>query len=87
MLLCTFNAFIKTHEWSTTETKNHKNRILNNVNQIYNKYFDTYKRSYKSEKVKEKEKRGRDYKQFEIIDNGDQEPKSTKKEETEAKKQ
>ena len=87
MLLYTFNAFIKTHEWSTTETKNHKNRILNNVNQIYNKYFDTYQRSYKSEKVKEKEKRGRDYKQFEIIDNGDQEPKSTKKEETEAKKQ
>ena len=80
------NAFIKTHKWSTTETKNHKNRILNNANQIYNKYFDTYKRSYNSEKVKEKEKRGRDYKQFEIIDNGDQEPKSTKKEETEAKK-
>ena len=80
------NAFIKTHEWSTTETKNHKKRILNNVNQIYNKYFDTYKKSYSSEKVKEKEKRGRDYKQFEIIDNGDQEPKSTKKEKTETKK-
>ena len=28
----------------TTETKNRKNRILNNVNQLYNKYFDTYKK-------------------------------------------
>ena len=45
------------------------------------------KRNYDSEMVKDEEKRGCDYKQFEIIDNGDQEPKSTKKEETEAKKQ
>ena len=33
----------------TTETKNRKYRILNNVNQLYNKYFDTYKKSYSSE--------------------------------------
>ena len=39
-----------------------------------------------SESVKDENKRGRDYKQFEIIDNGDQEPKSTKKEKTETKK-
>ena len=63
-----------------------KNRILSNVKQLYNKYLDTYKKNYNSEKVKDEEKRGRDYKQFEIIDNGDQEPKSTKKEETETKK-
>ena len=37
-------------------------------------------------KFKNQEKRGRDYKQFEIIDNRCQEPKSTKKEETETKK-
>ena len=43
------------------------------------------KRNYDSEMVKDEEKRGCDYKQFEIIDNGDQEPKSTKKEETETK--
>ena len=30
----------------TTETKNHKDRILNNVNQLYNKYPDTYKKNY-----------------------------------------
>ena len=29
----------------TTETKNRKNGILNNVNQLYNKYFDTYKKN------------------------------------------
>ena len=33
-----------------------------------NKYFDTYKKNYDSEKVKDEEKRGYDYKQFEIID-------------------
>ena len=33
-----------------------------------NKYFDTYKKNYDSEKVKDEEKRGYDHKQFEIID-------------------
>ena len=41
-----------------------KNRILNNVNQLYNKYFHTYKKNYDSEKVKDEEKGGRDYKKF-----------------------
>ena len=44
------------------------------------------KKNYDREKVKDEEKRGRDYKQFKIIDNGGQEPKSTKKKETETKK-
>ena len=80
------NAFINTHEATTTEIKDRKNRIMNNVKQIYNKYLDTYKTNYHSEKVKNEEKRGSYYKQFEIIDKGDQEPKSTKKEETETNK-
>ena len=54
----------------------HKNRILSNVKQLYNKYLDTCKK-----------KRWHDFKQFEIIEkNGDQEPKSTEKEETKTKK-
>ena len=80
------NAFINIHEATTTEKKDRKDRIMKNVKQLYNKYFDTYKKNYDSEKVKDKEKRGCDYKKFEIIDNGDQEPKSTQKEETETKK-
>ena len=44
------------------------------------------KKNYNSANVRNKEKRGRDYKQFEVIDNGDQEPKSSKKEETKIKK-
>ena len=44
------------------------------------------KKIYDSETVKGEEKRGRDNKHFEITDNGDQEPKSTKKEETKTKK-
>ena len=34
------SAFINTHEATNTETKNCKSRILSNVNQLYNKYFD-----------------------------------------------
>ena len=80
------NAFINTHEATTTETKNRKNRILNNVNQLNNKYFDAYKKNHDSEKVKDEEKKGCHYKQIEITDNRAQEPKSIKKEETETKK-
>ena len=62
------NAFIDTHEATTTETKNRKDIIMNNVKPLYNKYFDTYKKNYNTEKVKDKEKRGHISKQFEIID-------------------
>ena len=58
---------------------------MNNVNQLYNYYFDLYKIN-NSTNVRNEEKRGRDYKQFEIIDNRCQVPKSTKKEETKTKK-
>ena len=44
------------------------------------------KKNYDSEKIKDEEKRGRDCKQFEIIDNKDQITKSTKKEESEIQK-
>ena len=76
----------KNHKPLTTKTKDREDRIIKNVNQLYNKYFDNYKNNNDSEKVKDEEKRGRDYKRFEIIDNGDQESKPTKKEETETKK-
>ena len=36
------NAFINTHEATTTETKDCNDRIVNNVKQLYDKYFDTY---------------------------------------------
>ena len=41
----------KKYKSITTETKNCKNRILNNVNQLYNKYFDTYKKNPDSEDI------------------------------------
>ena len=41
---------------------------MKNVSQLYNKYLSSYKKKFDSEKVKDEEKRGRDYKQFEIID-------------------
>ena len=42
---------------------------------FYNKYFGIYKKNYDSEKVKDEEKRERDYKQFEIIDKKKQKSK------------
>ena len=80
------HSFINTHGATTDGTENPKTRIMNNVEQLYNKYFDPCKKDYNSEMVKDEEKRGRDYKQFEIINNRDQGPKFTKKEETERKK-
>ena len=80
------DSFINTHGPTTDGTENRKTRIMNNVNQLYNKYLETYNKNYDNENVKDEEKRGRDYKQFEIIDNRDEGPKSTKKEETETKK-
>ena len=41
----------KNYKSITTETKSCKNRILNNVNQLYNKYFDTYKKNPDSEDI------------------------------------
>ena len=73
------NAFINTHEATTTETKDLKDRIINNVKRLYDKYFDTYKKNYVSEKVKDEEKRGRDYKQFEIIGKKKQKSEWTEK--------
>ena len=45
----------KNHKPITTETKNRKTRILNNVNQLYNKYFDTHKKNYDSENLNERD--------------------------------
>ena len=72
------NLFIKIHEAITTETKIRKERIMKNVNQLYDKYFDTYKKNFDNEKVKDEEKRGRDYKQFKIIDKKKQKSEWTK---------
>ena len=62
------NAFINTNEATTSESNNRSNRILSNVKQLCNKYLDTYKKYYNSEKLKDEEKRV-DYKGFEINDN------------------
>ena len=80
------DSFINTHKATTNETKIRKNKILSYVKPLYNKYFNAYEKDYNSEKIEVEEKRGLDYKQFEIINNGDQAPKSTKKEDTETKK-
>ena len=62
------NSFINTHKATADETNNGKNKTLSYVKPLYNNYLDVYKKNYNSEKVKDEEKRRRDYKNFEIID-------------------
>ena len=57
----------KNHKPITTETKNRKNRILNNVNQHYNKYFDNYKKNCDSENLNERDEKFFDPNQFKIL--------------------
>ena len=79
------NTFINTHKATNTETNNRKVRVMKKVVQFYNDCFDLYKQNCGSKQAKDKEKRGLDYKQYEMTDNGDQELKSAKKEETRTK--
>ena len=39
------NAFINTHETTTNETKDRKNKILSHVKPLYNEYFNAYKKT------------------------------------------
>ena len=58
----------KNYKPITIKTINRKNRILNNVNQLYNKYFDTYKKNdCDSENLNEREENFFDPNQFKIL--------------------
>ena len=59
----------------TIEIKTCKNRIMNNANQLYNKYLHTYKKKYDSQYFNKEDKNFFD--QFKIIGRKKQKPKST----------
>ena len=80
------NSFINVHVAITAEAKDRKDRILSYVKPFYEKYFGAYKKNYDNKKLTDEEKRKYDHKQFEMIDNRDQGPKSAKEEETKTKK-
>ena len=80
------NSFINTYKAINTETNDHKNRILSYVKPLYNKQLGTSKKNYDSEKVKDEEKRERDYKRFEIIDKKKQSEQTEEKTRTEVQK-
>ena len=64
---CKLLSDFKNHKPITTETKDCKNRILNNVNQLYNKYFDTYKKNYDSENLNKRDENFFDPNKFNIL--------------------
>ena len=51
------NTFINTHEAITTETKDRKNRIMNNVKLLHNEYLDAYKKNYDIKELTDEDKR------------------------------
>ena len=57
----------RNHKPITTKTKNRKNRIMNNVKQLYNKYLDTYQKNYNSEDLNEEDKFFFDLNKFKIF--------------------
>ena len=57
----------RNHKPITTKTKNRKNRIMNNVDQLYNKYLDTYQKNYNSENLNEEDKIFFDPNKFKIF--------------------
>ena len=63
---------LKNHKPTTIETKRRKDRIINNVNQFYKKFFDTYKKNCDS-------KKNFDPNQIKIFGKKKQKPKSTEK--------
>ena len=65
------NAFNNTHKAINIKTKGCKDKIIKHVKLLYKNYFDAYKKNYDNENVKDEEKGGREYKQFEIMDNKD----------------
>ena len=67
----------KNHKPVTIETKHRKNRIMNNVNQLCDNYYDSYKNNYDSEELNEQDKMFFDPNQFKIFDEKNQKPKST----------
>ena len=54
-----------------TETQLKKERIMKNVDEFYEKYYNAYKNDYDVEELSEAKKKKCDYKQFELFDETD----------------
>ena len=65
--ICNLLSNFENQKPTNNKTKNFKGRILNNINQLYNKYFDTYKRKYDSENLNKRDEKYFDPNQFKII--------------------
>ena len=56
------NSFIDTHKAINTETKDCKDKIMNNVKPLYDNYFDACKKNYNNKELTDEDKRKYDYK-------------------------
>ena len=66
-MFCNLLNEFKKHNIFAPETKERKTRVVNNVVNLYNNYFNFYKKTYDGSTLNEKE--GRDPKQFKLTDN------------------
>ena len=62
------------------ETQLKNERIMKNVDKLYEKYYNAYKNDYDNDdELSEAKKKKFDYKQFELFDKTDEEPKVDEK--------
>ena len=57
------------------ETQLRKEQIMNNIDDLYEKYYNAYKNDYDAAELSEAKKKKFDYKQFELFDKIDKETK------------
>ena len=57
------------------ETQLRKEQIMNNIDDLYEKYYNAYKNDYDADELSEAKKKKFDYKQFELFDKIDKETK------------
>ena len=58
------------------ETQLRKEQIMNNIDDLYEKYYNAYKNDYDADELSEAKKKKFDYKQFELFDKIDKETKN-----------
>ena len=63
------------HKPKNPKTQLKKERIMKNVDELYEKYYNAYKNDYDADELSEAKKKKFDYKQFELFDKIDKETK------------
>ena len=70
--LITFLLSLKIFKPKNPNTQLKKERIMKNVDELYEKYYNAYKNDYDADELSEAKKKKIDYRQFELFDKTDE---------------